>query len=114
MTERFQSRDATRFASFGCRTCHGEDAAARGFAMPNPGLPVLFPTGSAEQQATVEQHPDAVRFMFQVVVPDMATLLGMPTYDETTQQGMSCYHCHPQGVPAETDTTPVAAVLGGP
>jgi hypothetical protein len=110
MTERFRSWDAARFANFGCPTCHGSDMAARSFAMPNPSLPALYPTGSQEQRDTVERYPDGVRFMYQVVVPDMGTLLGIPPYDEATGEGMSCYHCHPRGEPAAA--TPVAA--GGP
>ena len=37
----FQAHDAKHYTKFGCATCHGKDAKAKGFEMPNPDLPKL-------------------------------------------------------------------------
>ena len=100
MSKLFREHDAGRFPGVGCETCHGEDRRERDFAMPNPSLPTLYPTGSAEQEATVERHPVVATFMFQQVTPTMRDLLGLPEYDEATGEGFSCFHCHPRGTPA--------------
>lgn len=93
--ELFVEYDAERYADFGCQTCHGASGAAQGFAMPNPDLLALHPSGSPEQQQMVQEHPRMVRFMFNHVVPPMRTALGMPEYDAETGEGFSCYTCHP-------------------
>lgn len=103
MSELFVAFDRERYEGFGCQTCHGENAQERQFAMPSPSLPALHPTGTPEQQAMVEQHPEMVRFMFNQVVPTMQRLLGAQPYDAETQSGFSCYACHPratEGMPA--------------
>lgn len=97
----FVAHDAERFAAFGCRTCHGASARERGYRMPNPELPALYPTGSAEQKATVEKHRATARFMHQQVIPNMRALLGARSYDPATGQGFSCFHCHPRGEPVQ-------------
>lgn len=93
----FEEFDSSRFAGFDCSGCHGDDAAARNWAMPNPSILALHPTGSAEQQQMVRDYPDMCRFMFNRVVPTMQTLLGAQAYDAETQTGFSCYVCHPRG-----------------
>ena len=50
MAPLFKAYDEAHFADFGCRTCHGDDAIKRGYAMPNSALRTLFPTGSQEQK----------------------------------------------------------------
>lgn len=105
MTVAFQAHDAERYANFGCATCHGPGARERGFEMPSPALPALYPTGSPEQQQMVREHGDMVRFMFNRVLPPMQTLLGAADFDAETQQGFSCYACHPHA--GEPGTTPV-------
>ena len=101
MSKLFTEHDAERFPGVGCATCHGEDRRERNFAMPNPSLPTLYPTGSAEQKATVEKHPEMATFMFEQVTPAMRELLGIPEYDEATGSGFSCFYCHPRGDTAE-------------
>lgn len=95
MTDLFLAYDAERFGDFGCPTCHGADASARHYAMPNPSLPVLYPTGSVGQHRAVAQFPEGVRFMFSEVTPAMGQLLGAPEFDETTHEGFTCFACHP-------------------
>jgi cytochrome c553 len=97
MAPMFEEYDSQRFADFDCAGCHGADAAARNWAMPNPNILALHPTGSPEQQQMVQDHPEMVRFMFNRVVPAMQTLLGAEAYDAETGTGFSCYACHPRG-----------------
>lgn len=105
MTLAFQAHDEQRYANFGCGTCHGPNAREAGFEMPSPALPALYPTGTPEQQQMVREYPDMVRFMFNRVVPPMQTLLGAPDFDAQTQQGFSCYACHPHA--GDPGTTPI-------
>jgi hypothetical protein len=95
MTAIFQEHDAERYAGFDCATCHGADATARADAMPSPSLLPLHPTGSEGQHETVRRHPEAVRFMFNRVLPAMQQLLGAEPFDATTGEGLTCYACHP-------------------
>lgn len=95
MSELFAEYDAERYADLSCDTCHGEGGAERGFAMPNPSLLALYPTGSIGQYQLVERYPNGVQFMFTRVVPAMRTMLGAPEYDAETHTGFSCFACHP-------------------
>jgi len=104
----FAEHDPQRYADFSCATCHGPDAQARGFAMPNPSLYPLSPTGSARQHQTVRDHPEMVRFMYGRLVPAMETMLGAQRYDEATGEGFTCYACHPHAEPDGPTTQPVA------
>lgn len=106
----FEAYDPEAFAGFSCDTCHGEDMQDRGFEMPNPSLPALYPTGTPEQRQMVEEHPELVRFMFNDVLPTMQTLLGAEPYDEDTGTGFSCFSCHPhaEGAGASVDEPPDA------
>lgn len=99
----FQEYDAERYADFGCGTCHGSDMVAREFAMPNPGLLPLYPTGSEEQRAAVEAHPRMVRFMYNHLLPTVRDMLELPEFDAETEQGFSCFSCHTHGTPAAAD-----------
>lgn len=96
MAPLFEEYDAQRFADFDCAGCHGDDAAARNWAMPNPNIMALHPTGSPEQLRMVEEQRPMVTFMFQKVLPTMQTLLGAEAYDAETGTGFSCYACHPR------------------
>ncbi len=94
MRAMFQEYDAEEFASFGCRTCHGENAREVGFHMPN----TLHPLDPAQLPALFEsQDPEAQRlaqFMGGQVMPTMAELLGRQPYDPETQEGFGCFGCH--------------------
>ncbi len=97
MAELFEGHDAERYAGFSCEGCHGETGADRNYAMPNPDLYTLYATGSQEQLDMVNNQRPMVNFMFQEVVPAMKELLDAPDYDAETQEGFSCYYCHPNG-----------------
>jgi hypothetical protein len=103
----FAEYDAERYADLDCSTCHGPDASARGFEMPNPSLLPLSPSGTEGQRHTVDQYPEGVRFMFNRVVPTMRALLGEPEFDPATGEGFTCFDCHPHA--AETEGSPTAA-----
>ncbi len=100
MEAHFRRHDPVRYASFSCDTCHGADMVERAFKMPNPSLLAMYPTGSAEQQQMVEEHPKMVKLMFNQVLPDMQALLGEGPFDTKTNTGFSCYACHPAAGPA--------------
>ncbi len=72
----------TEWPELTCRTCHGKDAEAVAYRMPNPSLPPIDPA-----------HPPAgpaADFMRTRVVPEMIGLLG------TTPERFSCNACHPK------------------
>ncbi|MFO0744341.1 MAG: hypothetical protein U1F43_01535 [Myxococcota bacterium] len=104
MREVFEAYDPVFFADVGCTTCHGLDAEERRFAMPNPDILALYPTGHPKQIELVQKQPQMLRFMFGTVVPEVQALLGLPSYDPATKQGFSCFACHPRG--AEPGATP--------
>lgn len=104
----FLAYDAERFASFGCRTCHGASARQRAYAMPSPELFALHPSGTPEQKRLVEEKEEAARFMFNAVTPTMRQLLGAQPYDAATATGFSCFSCHPNG--QETGETQASGV----
>ena len=80
----FQTFDATRFASFGCPTCHGDGAKQQTFKMPNPDIFVLpNDDSSAGFDALFETNPRWMRFMARRVAPAMTKLLDKPAYDST-------------------------------
>lgn len=93
----FLAYDAERYAGFGCRTCHGAAARERNYAMPNPDLFTLHPSGTPEQKRVVEEREEAARFMFNAVTPTMRSLLGAAPYDAATGTGFVCFNCHPNG-----------------
>lgn len=95
MREVFRAFDPKEFAEFGCKTCHGKSARDRGFSMPTPDLPVL-PSSHEEFGAIMKEKPEWVKFMSEKVTPEMATLLGLKTFDPKTQQPgtFSCANCH--------------------
>jgi hypothetical protein len=114
MSELFAGYDAERFPDVSCGTCHGENAHERGFAMPNPDLPALYPTGSIGQYQTVERFPEGARFMFSQVMPAMQTLLGAESFDPATGEGFSCYGCHPHAADDDPLSAPApTAALDG-
>lgn len=91
----FAEFDAERYGDFSCRTCHGPDPAGVNFEMPSAALPALPATGSPEQEQMVREYGPMLRFMYSHVVPSMQTLVGGQDYDEETQEGFSCFACHP-------------------
>jgi mono/diheme cytochrome c family protein len=103
MKELFQAFDATEFAEFNCKTCHGSGAEDGTFEMPTPDIEVL--PGSEEafvEYAKEPEHQRFIKFMSEQVKPEMAKLLQEPEYDPATGQGeFSCGNCHTfEGQPA--------------
>ncbi|MGK4008777.1 hypothetical protein WMF31_39595 [Sorangium sp. So ce1036] len=96
MTEIFVAFDAS-FEGMTCATCHGDGATDGTYAMPSPQLTVLPGTEEAfiEKYETDPEHARWSDFMFERVVPEIASLLQVPRFDPMTQTGeFSCYNCH--------------------
>lgn len=83
MARAFQHADQRDTPSLTCRTCHGDDAEARSYAMPSRRLlpldPAAVPTATSSQRA---------KFMHEIVVPRMRELTDDPT--------LGCFSCHPR------------------
>ena len=105
-SELFTSYDDTRYADFSCTTCHGADASERNFAMPNPTLITLYPTGSVGQEAVLAQYTATCTFMYSRLVPAVVTMLGASEYDPATRQGFSCFSCHPRAEESDPRSAP--------
>jgi len=92
MKSEFQAFDATDYADFSCKSCHGAGAASGNFKMPNPDLPKLdVAHGFAKDTA---EHAKTMDFMMHKVKPEMAQMLGQPEYSETNKDGFGCMECH--------------------
>ena len=91
----FQDFDAEEFKKFGCDTCHGKQAKARKFKMPNPDIYAL-PATAAGFAPLMEKKPRMLKFMGEVVKPRMAALLGVPAFDPAKPEagGFGCTGCH--------------------
>ena len=96
MKEVFVAFDAAEFGDMDCTTCHGEDAKAGKFEMPNAKLPAL--PGTQDGWDKLMADPDDARwlkFMAETVKPEMAKLLKMSEFDPATGVGdFSCHNCH--------------------
>ena len=101
-----------------CQTCHGTNAAARGWRMPAVAAlpqPDLRDQGWEQYGGVMDaQMRNAIYgylaesdkqakagYMREVVMPGMARLLHRPPYDFTqtydynrSRQAFGCYHCH--------------------
>lgn len=95
MKAAFQKHDGDEYKKFGCGTCHGKDAKAKKFKMPNPDLPQL-PANAAGFNELREKKPKMMAFMGEAVKPQMAALLGMPQFDPKKPEagGFGCTSCH--------------------
>lgn len=90
--EDFARFDPRRHAEATCALCHGDDAEARGYAMPSPHLLRLPTPGTADWERMTRS--DAYPFMRDVVLPTMATLVGREPMSEEHPDGFSCFDCH--------------------
>jgi len=70
-----------------CRSCHGKDAEAVHYKMPN-GLPALDPAHMPSATSADAKEARTVILMQDEVVPKMRELLGAPQ--------LSCFTCHPR------------------
>src|SRR5262245_46872622 len=66
MKPAFQTFDADDFKKFDCQTCHGKQAKARKFKMPNPDIFVL-PATKEGFVALQEKKGAAMKFMAETV-----------------------------------------------
>ena len=88
MSKAFKDHDADEFSNFSCKTCHGADMKPK----PVQALPELhFKDGKL---AEAEKEPEMVKFMHEVVAPQMAELFGKKPYDPATNTGFGCGGCH--------------------
>ncbi len=96
MRETFQAFDPQRFASVDCATCHGPNAEARVYAMPNPDLPTLDPRGLYRKHRKDPAQHAIADFMWRTVQPTLARTLGV-TYGPNGR--IDCASCHPHDPP---------------
>lgn len=89
MKAAFQKFDPVKYASFGCKTCHGKHAMARKYKMPSPDLPQLD-FHLIEQG---KQKPEVVQFMSKVVKPKISEIFDRPP-GWAFQPGHGCVECH--------------------
>lgn len=87
MSKVFKDHDAKKYASFGCKTCHGPDGKE-----PKEFLPKLTMKGGNLTAFT--EKPEMSKFMHEAVVPEMAAALGKKPYDPATKIGFGCTGCH--------------------
>ncbi len=84
MAKVFQDKDAKKYASFGCVTCHGPKYQA-----PKDFLPKLTMKGGK-----FSGKADTIKFMMEKVVPAMAPAMGEKPFDPATKTGFGCAGCH--------------------
>lgn len=89
MSKVFKEHDATKYAEFSCKTCHG----------PGPGLPepreVLPHLTLKDGELTAfQEKPEIAKWMAEKVSPAMAEAMGMKPYDPKTHEGFGCGNCH--------------------
>jgi hypothetical protein len=94
----FQEFDPKVFKTFNCATCHGKEAKAREFKMPNPEIHPLPPTPEA-YMAMMKKKPEWEKwskFMGEQVEPKMAGLLALPVFDPKKPDpgAFGCQGCH--------------------
>lgn len=87
MSKVFREHDASRYASFGCATCHGPDKKD-----PKDFLPRL--TMKDGKLTAFAEAPEVSKFMAEKVVPPMASFMGQKPYDPATGKGFGCGGCH--------------------
>jgi hypothetical protein len=85
----FEGHDARRFASFGCKTCHGPDSKPQ----PRDFLPHLTLTADGKGIAEFATKPEFSKFMVEVELA-AAKSFGKPAFDVKTGQGFGCAGCH--------------------
>ncbi|HEY6726464.1 MAG TPA: hypothetical protein VI197_20660 [Polyangiaceae bacterium] len=86
MAKKFQEVDAEHYADFGCTTCHGPGAKDGNFEMPTASLPKL----PEDMDSLMKEKPEVMKFMIEVVKPEMAKLLG-------EGEDFGCFDCHTKG-----------------
>jgi hypothetical protein len=87
MAKVFQGANASHYADFGCKSCHGPEYKA-----PKDYLPHL--TMKDGKMTAFTEKPEVSKFMAEHVVPEMASAMGQAPYDPKTHQGFGCGGCH--------------------
>ncbi|MEM9693379.1 MAG: hypothetical protein AAGA56_12595 [Myxococcota bacterium] len=78
-----------------CKTCHGKDARAVGYKMPNGLHPLVRDDIEPKYiQATDPVAKALGAFMAGPMEHTMAELLGRKPYDPQTHEGFGCFGCH--------------------
>jgi hypothetical protein len=83
----FKGHDATKYADFSCKTCHGPE-----YKDPHEFLPHLTFAGGTITQ--FKDKPEISKWMHEVVEPTMAKAMGQQPYDMKTNTGFGCKGCH--------------------
>jgi hypothetical protein len=83
----FKGHDSTKYADFGCKTCHGPQ-----YQTPTAFLPHLTFAGGTI--TSFKDKPEISKFMHEAVVPQMAGVFGQPAFDPKTKTGFGCMGCH--------------------
>jgi hypothetical protein len=86
----FQNHDPKMFAEFGCKTCHGKEAAQGHFDMPNADLPKI---GKSTDWSQFKK--ENIDWMKNEVAPTMAKVMNMPEWSPENPKGFGCLACHP-------------------
>ena len=89
MKKAFKAHDEALYKKFTCDTCHGDDAKEVKYAMPTDSI---YPLPKDDPLTAAKDYDEEVtKFMEEVVVPEMATLLK----EEPGPNGFWCMECHP-------------------
>lgn len=91
----FEAIDPKRFATFGCRTCHGPTFDDNSFDMPNPEL-LTLPATPEGMIPLVRDKGAWLDAMTKRIKPRMAALLGLAEFDPDHPQpdAFGCHGCH--------------------
>lgn len=85
----FKGHNATLYADFGCKTCHGPESKPQ----PRDFLPHLTLTADGKGIMEFTTKPEVSKFMIDVEVA-AAKSFGKPVFDVKTGQGFGCAGCH--------------------
>ncbi len=90
MRREFTAFDSVQFGNMKCGVCHGDGVKDGSFKMPNPKIFKL----PNSREGWAKADPKFLKFMKEVVKPEMASLLGLQPYDMKTKTGFGCGNCH--------------------
>jgi hypothetical protein len=92
MKAEFQAFDATDYAAFTCKSCHGAGASDGNFKMPNADLPKLDVAHAFAKDRA--DHPKTMELMQKKILPEMAQMLGQAEQSQSNPSGFGCMECH--------------------
>lgn len=92
MKKLFGAYDSAGFGSFKCDECHGKDAKAVDYKMPNG----LYPLDKNDPiKGAMDYDAKITKFMMEQVTPKMAELLDSKPWSPENPTGVGCFTCHP-------------------